>query len=338
MFSPQYLSERAATSCLLARAKPELCSAVLHALPTGETISSLRDMAAKLIWQERLLAREPRKKTQFNLFQTSPQKPNRSGPARPPSEKKRPQSTKTGKPPGTRPHQSTKPEPATKAGGRPPQPQPTGSFICGESHMAKDCPLRHSHGCPACGGECPSLRSCKTSYIHRALKGPGMPSARKAEEQRPFIDLRSPTEGSEVTEAKKENAPPNTTQPPEGTSAASRDPKYVSGWRINERVAPRQDKQTQTGGTPREEATPPQPVPDDAATGATASRAEQTGGANGLSRPRHVPRTLKAAPLLFQRRQTLPKRKREVSTSKERYPLRKRVKQSPLPPVKKEDR
>ena len=105
-----------------------------------------------------------------------------------------------------------------------------------------------------------------------------MPSARKAEEQRPFIDLRSPTEGSEVSETKKENVSPNTTPPPEGGSAASRDPKYVSGWRINERFAQRQDKQTQTRGTPKEEVTPPQSVPDDAATEATASRAEQTRG------------------------------------------------------------
>ena len=71
--------------------------------------------------------------------------------------------------------------------------QPSGCFICNDTrHMVKDCPLRHSRGCPSCGGDCASIRTCPHSHIYKS-KQPGGPSAKVAEHSSPFIDLRSPS-------------------------------------------------------------------------------------------------------------------------------------------------
>ena len=165
--------------------------------------------------------------------------------------------------------------------------------------MAKDCPLRHSRGCPACGGECPSLRSCKTSYIHRASKGPGMPSARKAEEQRPFIDLRSPTEGSEVTETKKENAS-SQHYAALGGHVCCLPRSQVRQWMADQtNASPRgRTSRHKREGHPGRKSHLHNRFP------TTLQRKQQRRGpskpgeTNGLSRPRHVPRTPKAAPPL----------------------------------------
>ena len=60
MFNPTYLSEKAATACMLSRAKPELRRAVLNTFQPGQSVPSLTEMAGLLVWHERLLMMDPK--------------------------------------------------------------------------------------------------------------------------------------------------------------------------------------------------------------------------------------------------------------------------------------
>ena len=276
MFSPTYLSEKAATACLLSRAKPALRHAVLHSLKVGQTLASLREATGMLVWQERLIAMEPRPKPP-PLFRNQSPPAGRSGTARHPPTGRRPAQTKQSKPAAGR-SQPVKPEASTKK----PAPIITGCYICGGDHMARECPKRHAKGCPACGGECPSLRGCSSSHVHRASKAPAAAAARRAEEDRPFIDLRSPSEEGEVKETKGGNAPPNEAGTARSPADAPRDPRYVSGWRINERYAPRGQEQAAAETKRKEDGPFPASTPNGTAHGA---EPVGTNVARGMGKP-----------------------------------------------------
>ena len=171
-----------------------------------------------LVWQERLITMEPRTKPP-PFFQNQSPPTGRSGAARQPPMGKRSAQTKPNKPAAGRP-QAGKSEPSAKKSA----PAVTGCYICGGDHMAKECPKRHQEGCPSCGGECPSLQGCSSHYVHRASKAPAASAARRAEEGRPFIDLRSPTEEGEVKDPKKENSSPCPPGPAGAQTDAPRDP------------------------------------------------------------------------------------------------------------------
>ena len=262
MFTPTYLSEKAATSCLLSKAKLVFRNAVLRSLKVGQTLTTLREATSTLVWQERLIAMEPRTKPS-PLFQNQPQQAGRSGAARHPPAGKRPASTKQSKLAAGR-SSAVKTEPSAKKSA----PAVTGCYICGDDHMARECPKRHAKGCPACGGECPSLRGYSSSHVHRASKAPAAAAARRAEEDRPFIDLRSPSEEGEVKETKGGNAPPNQAGTARSPADAPRDPRYVSGWRINERYAPRRQEQAAAETKRKEDGPFPASAPNGTAHGA----------------------------------------------------------------------
>ena len=85
-----------------------------------------------------------------------------------------------------------------------------------------------------------------------------MPSAKRAEEGRPFIDLRSLSEDGELAEPKEASVPlypPQEVEP--ATIGAPRDPRYVGGWRINERFASHRGKQAQASARSKEDVLPP---------------------------------------------------------------------------------
>ena len=128
-----------------------------------------------------------------------------------------------------------------------------------------------------------------------------MPSARKAEEQRPFIDLRSPTEGGRGHRG-KEGKHPSQHDATLGGHAGCPPRSQVCQRMADQRTLRPAAGQADTNGRDAqgEKSFLHQQF-------STMLRWEQQRrgpnkprGTNGLSRPRHVPRTQKAAPPLSQ--------------------------------------